>query len=106
MNEIRIDNVIAQMRTVAAQSGLNAMGEQSNAQHAGFSSLLKDTLEQINRRQHKASDLAQSLERGEAGVDISNVMVEMQKARIAFEAAVQVRNRLISAYQDIMNMPV
>ena len=105
MTDANIAKVLTELRQVAVQSGLKpATSEQTGAD--SFASLLKASLDQINTSQQRADTLARALESGESGVDISAVMVEMQKARISFEAAVQVRNRLISAYQDIMNMPL
>ena len=54
----------------------------------------------------RATALSERFERGEPGVDIADVMVSIQKANVSFQAATQVRNRLVSAYQDIMNMPL
>ena len=59
----------------------------------------------MSAQQGKASALSASYERGETN-DIVSVMVERQKASIGFEATLQVRNKLLSAYRDIMNMPV
>jgi len=56
--------------------------------------------------QTKASTTAVQFQRGVPGIDLPQVMMEMQKSSIAFRGAVEVRNRMISAYQDIMNMPV
>jgi flagellar hook-basal body complex protein FliE len=60
----------------------------------------------VNQVQGQASDLATRFERGDPGVELSQVMIESQKASVAFRATVEVRNRLVSAYQEIMNMPI
>ena len=59
----------------------------------------------VDAQQARASDLSAAYERGETH-DIVSVMVERQKASLGFEATLQVRNKLLSAYRDIMNMPV
>ena len=59
----------------------------------------------VNAQQTKASELSAAYERGDTS-DIVQVMLERQKASIGFEATLQVRNKLLSAYRDIMNMPV
>ena len=59
----------------------------------------------MNEQQVKASAVSESYERGDT-TDIVQVMVERQKASLGFEATLQVRNKLLSAYRDIMNMPV
>ena len=70
-----------------------------------FAQTMTDALHVVNAQQGKASALSAAYERGETN-DIVSVMVERQKASIGFEATLQVRNKLLSAYRDIMNMPV
>lgn len=70
-----------------------------------FAQTMTNALQAVNAQQDKASALSASYERGETH-DIVSVMVERQKASIGFEATLQVRNKLLSAYRDIMNMPV
>lgn len=72
---------------------------------AGFDKTLVDALRSVNDQQIKAGKLTESYERGDTH-DIVQVMVERQKASLGFEATLQVRNKLLSAYRDIMNMPV
>ncbi len=71
----------------------------------GFAGALKDALDTVSSTQNKASDLSAAYERGEV-TDIAKVMLARQEAGVAFEATLQVRNRLLSAYQDIMRMGV
>ena len=68
--------------------------------------MLKQGLDRVNAAQGRASDMATRFERGVPGVELSQVMLESQKASVAFRATVEVRNRLVSAYQEIMNMPI
>ncbi len=70
-----------------------------------FGKTMNDALQAVSAQQAKASDLSAAYERGDTH-DIVSVMVERQKASLGFEATVQVRNKLLSAYRDIMNMPV
>lgn len=72
---------------------------------SGFGAAMVDALKAVNEQQTKASGLTESYERGQTN-DLVQVMVERQKASVGFEATLQVRNRLLSAYRDIMNMPV
>ncbi len=69
-------------------------------------SSLKASLDQVNNSQNKASELGQSFEKGDPNVDLNDVMVAVQKANVSFQTAVQVRNRMVSAYHDIMNMQI
>jgi flagellar hook-basal body complex protein FliE len=81
---------------VTGGSGVGGVGS--------FGAALKASLDQVSAAQNTASALGQKFEKGEGGVDLNDVMVSMQKANVGFQAAVQVRNRLVSAYHDIMNM--
>ncbi len=58
----------------------------------------------MNQGEQRATQLAEAFERGAPGVELPQVMLEMQKASLSFHALTEVRNRLVSAYQDIMNM--
>ena len=66
---------------------------------------MTEALQAVSNQQAKSSDLSTSYERGETN-DIVSVMIERQKASLSFEATLQVRNKLLSAYREIMNMPV
>lgn len=70
-----------------------------------FGDALKTALDQVNDLQSKSSEISAAYEKGET-TDIAAVMLARQQASIGFEATLQVRNRLLSAYKDIMNMPV
>ena len=70
-----------------------------------FTSALKGALEKLNGLQNEAGEASAAFERGET-TDIAAVMLAKQKASVSFEATLQVRNKLLSAYKDIMNMPV
>ncbi|MGQ2930716.1 flagellar hook-basal body complex protein FliE [Sphingopyxis sp. OPL5] len=74
-------------------------------QSADFGAAISNALQQVNNQQAKASDLSEAYERGDTH-DIVSVMIERQKASLGFETTLQVRNKLLSAYRDIMNMPV
>lgn len=71
-----------------------------------FASILKTSIGEVDRMQQSSSALATAFEQGTPGVDITRVMVEAQKATLAFRAMTEARNRLVSAYQDIMNMSI
>ena len=76
------------------------------AGEGGFSTVLSGALKEINATQLDASKLQQDFEGGSPGATLEQTMVSMQKAQIGFQAAVTVRNKLVSAYTDIMNMQV
>ena len=72
---------------------------------AGFGKALGEAVRAVSNQQARAGAAAAAYERGDTH-DIVRVMVERQKASLGFEATLQVRNKLLSAYRDIMNMPV
>jgi len=71
-----------------------------------FLDVLKRSLDQVNATQAQAQTAAQQFQTGQNGVSLEDAMVSMQKANISFQAAVQVRNKLVAAYTDVMNMQV
>lgn len=79
--------------------------EQTTGPAGGFTDALKTALDGVTATQRNAEGLSAAYERGEV-TDIAKVMLARQEAGIAFEATLQVRNRLLSAYQDIMRMGV
>ena len=71
----------------------------------GFGKAVERALEQVNAAQQKAKGLREAYESGEP-VPLTDVVIQMQKASLAFEATLQVRNKVMKAYEDILNMPV
>jgi flagellar hook-basal body complex protein FliE len=71
-----------------------------------FGDLVRRSIDSVNESQRSANTLAERFELGDPGVDLVRVMVEMQKARVSFEAVSQVRNKFVEAYREIMNMQV
>jgi flagellar hook-basal body complex protein FliE len=78
----------------------------SSSSKVDFSDALKASLNQVNKVQVDAEKLGQNFAMGDDSVSLSDVMIASQKANISFQATVQVRNKLVSAYHDIMNMQV
>lgn len=105
MNDIDVSQLLNQLRSTAAL----ARGETAAASQTaegGFANLLKQSIERVNEAQQSASKLTQAFESGDRQADLAEVMVALQKASISFQAMSQVRNKLVSAYQDVMNMQV
>ena len=71
-----------------------------------FAGLLKASIQGVNEAQGAAAGMAAAFERGEADVSLPEVMIALQKASLSFQAMTEVRNRLVSAYQEIMSMPI
>jgi len=105
----KIESMVAQLKVAAARAqgkDVSPIGEEKAAAKVDFAAVLKNSLDQVNDAQHKAEQLSQRFALGDDSVNLSDVMISMQKAGISFQATVQVRNKLVSAYQDIMNMQV
>ena len=88
---------------VAGIGGAGGVGGASNG--GGFASALDGALKQVNGVQANADAVTSAYERGET-TDIAAVMLAREKASVGFQATLQVRNKLLSAYKDIMSMPV
>ena len=109
MSEMGIDQVLAQMRAMSAQAGAGAPAvdnQPGDAARADFAGLLQDSVNKVNEAQQTSSRLAAAFEAEDPNVDMAEVMVAMQKSSLAFQAMATVRNKLVSAYQEIMSMPV
>jgi len=107
MSTPEINQVLAQMRVMAAQTQTGAAvpaAEETGA--ASFGDLLKNSINAVNETQQTSGQLQSAFEKGEPGVDLAQVMIASQKAGLSFQAMVQVRNKLVEAYKDVMNMPV
>jgi len=108
MSQAAIDQVLAQIRAASAiAAGNRPAAAESRAPGAvDFGGVFKNALQQVNGTQQQAAELSRQFELGNPAANLQDVMVSLQKANISFQTMVQVRNRLISAYHEIMNMQV
>ena len=110
MSSLQIQQVLAEMRALQARasgvSDAQAPALATGAQPADFASLLKGTVDHIATMQNQATSLAESYEAGDKSVDLTKVMLEVQKAGLAFRAMTEVRNKLVDAYTQVMQMSV
>lgn len=107
----RIESMLAQIRAAQAHaagaaSAPVALPTSGAPAKPGFADALKASLDQVNNTEQAAGRAQERFALGDDKVSLSDVMISMQKSNIAFQATIQVRNRLVSAYQDIMNMPM
>jgi flagellar hook-basal body complex protein FliE len=104
----KVDQLLGQMR--AAQSLASKLGKTSTegaeTAKTDFAQVLKSSIDQVNQTQKQAASLTQAFEVGAPGVQLHDVMISLAKANVSFQQMVQVRNKLVSAYHDIMNMQV
>ncbi len=117
MSSLDINSVLSQIRSMQSQIGSISGQAQKATQSvaavnpeaaapSSFANVMKQGLDQVNQAQQKASSLVTQFEQGVPGIELPQVMLEMQKASVSFRALTEVRNRFVSAYQEIMNMPI
>jgi flagellar hook-basal body complex protein FliE len=108
MSNMQISQVLAEMRAlqVRATGGGIAEAPAAAAQPSDFANLMKGAVDHIATMQNQATSLADAYEAGDKSVDLTKVMLEVQKAGLAFRAMTEVRNKLVDAYQQVMNMSV
>ena len=95
------------MRAVAeAASSTPSRTQPAVGDSGGFAAALKNSLERVSTLQNDSASQARAFQMGASDVSLNDVMIDMQKASLAFQATVQVRNRLVAAYQEVASMPV
>ena len=99
-----IDQLLSQLQAASQRAAGEPAAAPSGA--GDFAALLQSSLEQVSNAQAGAKELAKSLELGSPNVNIEDVIISLQKADVSFQAMVQVRNKLVEAYQQVLNMPV
>ncbi|WP_372758248.1 flagellar hook-basal body complex protein FliE [Litorivivens sp.] len=114
-DSMRVDQILSQIRSirqeatgrmpgVAEKIGENQAG--SSVSNTSFSEMLTDSVKAVSETQKSAASLAESFERGDKNISLAEVMVASQKANVSFTAMVEVRNKMIDAYQEVMRMSV
>jgi flagellar hook-basal body complex protein FliE len=122
-DRVDINRLLGDMRNLKAQTqafqrpqgvgdtpnGMRSLGAvpvEGTTKAPSFGDLMTQAVNKVNDVQKTSNAMADAYERGVAGVDITDVMIASQKASVSFQAMVQVRNKLIDAYRDVMNMPI
>jgi flagellar hook-basal body complex protein FliE len=107
MDPVRLDSTFGPDALRNLSQGVPLAGRSGRAESSGdFLKALEGALEKVNTSQSEASELSKKFQLNQEDVSLEETMIAIQKANISFQAAVQVRNRLVSAYHDIMNMQV
>lgn len=105
MTDMNVNQLLAQMRGMSLEAkGQSKVQEVNPSQD--FASLLKQSIDSVNDSQQTAGKMTTAFETGDSNVSLAEVMVASQKASVSFQAMLQVRNKLVEAYQDVMNMPM
>ena len=106
---VEFNRLMLEMRSMHMEAMAKIKPVQVSAPEPGapsFSEMLGQAVNKVSETQQASSQLATAFEMGQGGVDITDVMIASQKASVSFQAMTQVRNKLVQAYQDIMQMPV
>lgn len=112
-----VSSILSQIRSYQNQLGTRSLepvqnpgaidfGQSAAVKAPSFGETLQNAIQGVNTTQKEAGALAQAFELGDPRADLARVMVAAQQSQVAFRATVEVRNRLVQAYQDVMNMPL
>ncbi|MFT5162173.1 MAG: flagellar hook-basal body complex protein FliE [Alteromonadaceae bacterium] len=106
---IKANALFSELQAVAQQAGGNIGGvsqQVRNTSQVDFSSTLKNAIDNVNTIAKASGTAKRAVDMGDRSVSMAEAMIASQKAGVAFEATVQVRNKMLEAYKDIMSMPV
>ena len=106
MNDISPEQLLSQIRSLSKNLQAPVSTETSVPATADFGHMLKNSLDAVNEAQQQSRSLKVGFENGTTDASLAEVMIAAQKADLSFRAVTEVRNKLVQAYQDIMNMPV
>jgi len=101
-----IEQMLSVLRTTAAQASGKVAESAPAAGAADFAQVLQSSINKVNQSQQQADQMAEKLVAGDTSQNLHEVMIALQTASISFQEMVQVRNKLVTAYQDVMNMQV
>ncbi len=103
---MRLDGLQNEMQAMMIEATNRQPAATSQTVGADFGNMLSDAINNVNGLQKTSSTLQTRFDQGDEGVSLSDVMIARNKASVAFEATIQVRNKLVEAYKELMNMPV
>ncbi|VAW48536.1 Flagellar hook-basal body complex protein FliE [hydrothermal vent metagenome] len=112
MSQIDTQSLMLQMRSLAAQAQAKPVEELTESSQTGqekvdgFSDLLAKSIEGVNTEMHKSGSMKKAFEKGDPDMELSEVMLQAQKASLSFQAMTQIRNKLVEAYKTVINMPM
>lgn len=107
MNDIDVNRVLSQIRSLSEQAANRpAPAAVKSSTESGFGQMVGNAVSKVNETQNNATQLQTAFEMGDPSADLARVMIAQASAQVSFKAMAEVRNRLVSAYQEIMNMPI
>ncbi len=111
--DVKANSLYQEMQAMIAQTRLDVNPQQNleintelNTSKSDFAAMLGNAVEKVNSMQLESKEMTQRFEMGDKSLSLAEVMLAKEKSGIAFEATVQVRNKVLEAYKQIMNMPV
>jgi flagellar hook-basal body complex protein FliE len=115
-DRVDVNRLLLEMRSLKEQTqafggmnttgGADRAGVSEGANRVAFTDVMDQAVNKVNEVQQASKAISQSYLQGDPNVDVTEVMIASQKAGVAFDAMVQVRNKLVEAYRDVMNMPL
>ncbi|RJX67494.1 flagellar hook-basal body complex protein FliE [Vibrio sinensis] len=103
---MRIDGFQGEMKAMMLDATATKPTATGHSVGADFGELLNHAINNVNQLQKSSGNLQTRFDRGDENVSLSDVMIARNKSSVAFEATIQVRNKLVEAYKELMNMPV
>ena len=105
-NRLMLEMRSMQTEAMARKPVASPVGVEGAANVPSFPDLLGQAVRKVNETQKVSNEMATAFELGQGGVDLTEVMIASQKASVSFQAMTQVRNKMVQAYQDIMQLPI
>jgi flagellar hook-basal body complex protein FliE len=107
MEPISMDTLLVKLQAARqAASALPHAAVTAPSKQVDFGAMLKGSIDRVDGMQGAASALAEQFQLGDPKVSLEDTMISLQKANISFQAMVQVRNKVVAAYHDIMNLQI
>jgi len=107
MSEIDVRSVLSQIRALQTQATAASQPVSPSTEVApAFGRVMEAAMDKVSLTQAKAADLQNKFQLGDANTDLASVMLASSRAQVEFKGLVETRNRMVRAYQDIMNMPL
>ncbi len=103
---MKLDPIVSEMQAMKVAATNNNKPLTAAEVGADFGNMLQGAINNVNELQKASSDLQTRFDMGDENVSLADVMIARNKSSVAFEATIQVRNKLVDAYKELMNMPV
>ena len=103
---MRVDGIQSEMRAMMVEASNTSPAASGATVGADFSQLLDNAINNVNQLQKASGNLQTRFDRGDPNVSLSDVMIARNKSSVAFDATIQIRNKLVESYKELMNMPV